>query len=32
MEVVVRPKVPACEPQGEVVPHAKEPDDGEVGK
>lgn len=32
VEVIVRPKVPAGQPHEKVVPHAKEPDDGEVGE
>jgi hypothetical protein len=32
MEVVVRAKVPPGKPNGKVVAHTKEPDDGEVGK
>jgi hypothetical protein len=32
MEIVVRPKVPAREPHDDVVPHAKQPDEREVGE
>ena len=32
VEVIVGPKVPARQPHDNVVPHAEEPDEGEVGK
>ena len=32
VEVVVRPKVPARKPDGQVISHAEKPNEGEVGE